>query len=113
MIVGVWIRYAGCHSGDGGNFTAAIIGNTICGFAQPFVLAAPTRYSDLWFTDKGRVEATAVASLANPLGAALAELCNSLWVNQPSDVSNLTLYIAIMVSLPGPQEDVGPKLWRG
>lgn len=42
------------------------------GFAQPFVLSAPTRYSDLWFSDKGRVSATALASLANPLGGAVS-----------------------------------------
>ena len=88
-LVGNWIRYAGTRAG-GGNFGIVVFGQIIMqvnaerncqsdfanvqgsGFAQPFVLSAPTRYSDLWFTDKGRVSATAVASLANPLGGAVS-----------------------------------------
>ncbi|KAH8621506.1 MFS general substrate transporter [Alternaria alternata] len=47
-----------------------MVGQILTGLAQPFVLAAPTRYSDMWFTEGGRVGATALASLANPFGAA-------------------------------------------
>jgi sugar phosphate permease len=75
-----------------------IFGQIIIGFAQPFVLAAPTRYSDLWFTDKGRVTATAVASLANPLGGALGQLIGPLWATQPGDIPNMVLYTAVIVS---------------
>jgi MFS transporter, FLVCR family, MFS-domain-containing protein 7 len=46
-------------------------GQILIGFAQPFVLSAPTTFSDLWFTERGRTSATAVASLANPLGGAV------------------------------------------
>ena len=51
-----------------------MFGQILTGLAQPFVLAAPTRYSDLWFTESGRVSATAVASLANPFGGAVRVL---------------------------------------
>lgn len=74
-------------------------GEIVIGFAQPFILAAPTRYSDLWFTNRGRVAATAVMSLANPLGAALGQLINPFWVSEPADVSNMVLYVSIIVSL--------------
>lgn len=73
-------------------------GEILIGFAQPFVLAAPTRYSDLWFTARGRVAATAVMSLANPLGAALGQLINPFWVSDPRDVSDMVLYVSIIVS---------------
>jgi FLVCR family MFS transporter 7 len=75
-----------------------MFGQILCGFAQPFVLAAPTRYSDLWFTNRGRVAATAVMSLANPFGGALAQLIDPFWANKASDIPNMVLYIAIIVS---------------
>jgi len=68
ILVGNWIRYGGARSNT---FGVVMFGQILIGLAQPFVLAAPTRYSDLWFTDRGRISATAVASLANPLGGAV------------------------------------------
>lgn len=51
-----------------------MLGQILTGLAQPFVLAAPTRYSDMWFTERGRVGATALATLANPFGGAVCAL---------------------------------------
>jgi FLVCR family MFS transporter 7 len=96
IIIGNWIRYAGSHSKSGGSIAPVMAGEIIIGFAQPFILAAPTRYSDLWFTSRGRVTATAVASLANPLGAALGQLINPLWVQESGDVSQMVLYVSII-----------------
>jgi hypothetical protein len=75
-----------------------MFGQILIGLAQPFCLSAPTRYSDLWFTDRGRTSATAVATLANPLGAALGQLINSFWAEEPHQVPDMVLYLAIMVS---------------
>lgn len=75
-----------------------MFGQILIGLAQPFCLCAPTRYSDLWFSDKGRTSATAVASLANPLGAAIGQLVGSEWATKPSDIPNMVLYISIIVS---------------
>ena len=102
ILVGNWLRYAGAHSGDGGIFGLVMFGQILTGLAQAFVLSAPTRYSDLWFSNRGRVAATALASLANPFGAALGQLIIPFWVNQTSDVSNAVLYVAIIVSPPNP-----------
>lgn len=99
ILVGNWVRYAGSTSKDGGHIAHVMAGEILIGFAQPFILAAPTRYSDLWFTTRGRVAATAVMSLANPLGGALGQLINPLWVKQPSDISNMVLYVSIIVRL--------------
>ncbi|KJZ70419.1 hypothetical protein HIM_10187 [Hirsutella minnesotensis 3608] len=96
MLIGNWIRYAGSTKSDGGHIAHAMVGEILIGFAQPFILAAPTRYSDLWFTQRGRVAATALTSLANPLGGALGQLINPLWVKTPGDVSNMVLYVSII-----------------
>jgi hypothetical protein len=69
VLAGNWIRYAGAKTAS---FPALMLGQIIIGFAQPCVLNAPTTYSDLWFTERGRTTATAVATLANPLGGAVS-----------------------------------------
>jgi sugar phosphate permease len=71
LLAGNWIRYAGTRA-SGGMFGVVMFGQILTGLAQPFVLAAPTRYSDMWFTERGRVGATALASLANPFGGAVS-----------------------------------------
>ncbi|KAJ5086575.1 hypothetical protein NUU61_007882 [Penicillium alfredii] len=102
LLVGNWLRYAGTRASSG-IFGLAMFGQILIGFAQPFCLCAPTRYSDLWFSDRGRTSATAVASLANPLGAALGQLIDSEWATKPADIPNMVLYISIIstvASLP-------------
>ncbi|GAB1315818.1 MFS-type transporter EF102 [Madurella fahalii] len=99
ILAGNWIRFAGSHSSSGGLFGVVMFGQILIGLAQPFVLAAPTRYSDLWFTNRGRIAATALTSLANPLGAALGQLIVPFWVTQPSDMSSMVLYVSIISSV--------------
>jgi FLVCR family MFS transporter 7 len=98
ILLGNWIRYGATKAGSHGNFGGVMFGQILTGLAQPFVLSAPTRYSDLWFTNRGRVAATAVMSLANPFGGALAQLIDPNWAGNPGDIPNMVLYIAIIVS---------------
>ena len=90
VLAGNWIRYAGTRA-TGGHFGVVMFGQIIIGFAQPFVLSAPTRYSNLWFSDNGRVSATAVASLANPLGAAIGQLVGPFWATDASSIPTMVL----------------------
>ncbi|KAK5087040.1 hypothetical protein LTR05_004211 [Lithohypha guttulata] len=76
-----------------------MFGQLLIGFAQPFVLAAPTTYSDLWFSPAGRTTATAVASLANPFGAALGQLISPFWVSDPSDIPYSILWVSIIATV--------------
>jgi MFS family permease len=76
-----------------------MFGQVLVGLAQPFVLSAPTRYSDLWFSERGRVSATAVASLANPFGGALGQLIDPFWVSKASDIPHMVLYVSIISSV--------------
>ncbi|KAI3321251.1 MFS general substrate transporter [Xylariaceae sp. AK1471] len=102
-ILGNVIRVAGSHSKSGGIYGVVMFGQIIVGLAQPFVLSAPTRYSDLWFTNRGRVAATALPSLANPFGAALGQLVVPFLATTPAEVSNAVIYvtiISVVLSLP-------------
>jgi FLVCR family MFS transporter 7 len=111
VLVGNWIRYAGSRATDG-HFGVVMFGQIIIGFAQPFVLSAPTRYSNLWFSDNGRVSATAVASLANPLGAALGQLVGPFWATDTSSIPSMVLYTSIIstvASLPSFFIPAAPK----
>ncbi|KAF4855737.1 MFS-type transporter EF102 [Colletotrichum siamense] len=112
ILIGNWVRFAGSHSKSptGGNFGVVMFGQILTGLAQPFVLAAPTRYSDLWFTTRGRVAATALTSLANPLGAALGQLIVPFWVSSPQDMSNGVLYVSI-ISTVAALPSFPPILW--
>lgn len=97
-LVGNWVRYGGSAGGGGGHFGAVVFGQVLCGASQTFVLSAPTRYSDLWFSARGRVAATAVMSLANPFGAALGQLLIPLMVAAPADVPAAVLYVAAVAT---------------
>ncbi|KAH9907474.1 MFS general substrate transporter [Xylariomycetidae sp. FL2044] len=101
ILAGNWVRYAGSHDGSrsGGMYGVTMLGQILTGLAQPFVLSAPTRYSDMWFTSRGRVAATALTSLANPLGGVLGQLVMPFLVLKPEDLSNGVLYVAIISSV--------------
>lgn len=98
ILIGNWVRYAGTKAQDG-IFGVVMFGQLLLGLAQPFALAAPTRYSDLWFSEQGRTSATAFATLANPLGAAIGQLVDSFWTVKPSDIPNMVLWISVIVCL--------------
>jgi hypothetical protein len=96
ILIGNWVRYAGTKANNG-IFGVTMFGQLLLGLAQPFALAAPTRYSDLWFTEKGRTSATALATLANPLGAAIGELVDSFWAVNPDQIPDMVLWISVIV----------------
>ncbi|KAF8253963.1 MFS general substrate transporter [Wilcoxina mikolae CBS 423.85] len=103
VLAGSWIRYGGtkCQS-----YGATMFGQILMGFSQPFFLNAAPHYSDLWFTQRGRVSATAVVSLSNPIGAALAQLIDPMLATKASDIPNMVLIVAIIAT-------VGSLLWAG
>ncbi|KAF8426367.1 major facilitator superfamily domain-containing protein, partial [Tirmania nivea] len=98
-LVGFWVRYIGAKVGDDG-FGLVMLGQILIGFAQPFVLNVPTYYSDLWFTSNARVSATALASLANPFGAAIGQLVNPFLATEASEIPQMVLVTAIIATIP-------------
>ncbi|KAK4547661.1 hypothetical protein LTR36_000618 [Oleoguttula mirabilis] len=95
VLTGNWIRYAGTRTAS---FRTVMVGQVILSFAQPFVLCAPTRYSKLWFSDRGRTSATAVASLSSALGAVIGGLVGPQ-LAEASNISGLVLYTSIISSV--------------
>ncbi|KAL6717581.1 hypothetical protein ACLMJK_005496 [Lecanora helva] len=95
ILCGNWIRYAGSRTSPP-SFGLTMFGQIIIGLAQPFVLSAPTQYSNLWFTPAGRVSTIAVASLANPFGGALGQLIDPFLAAKASDIPTMTLCVAII-----------------
>lgn len=89
IFFGNWIRYGGARAANSQvGFGLTMFGQILTGLAQPFVLSAPTRYSDMWFQEKGRIGATALASLANPFGGAVSILdsearCGACFTTRP------------------------------
>lgn len=75
-----------------------MLGQIIIGLAQPFCLSTPSKFSDSWFTEKGRTSATAIATLANPLGAALGQFANPSLAKTPDDLPRMILIISSIVS---------------
>ncbi len=98
LLVGNWLRYAGTRCSPP-SFPLVMTGQILIGLAQPFVLAAPTHYSNMWFSPAGRCSATAVASLANPFGGALGQLINPFIATSPQDIPKMTLYVAVISSV--------------
>ncbi|ANB15860.1 hypothetical protein AWJ20_3504 [Sugiyamaella lignohabitans] len=91
IIVGNWVRYAGVKTG---NFGATMFGQILIGFAQPFALSSPAYYTDIWFTSSSRVSANAIASLANPLGGAIAQLVGPAIVLQADQLPTFIVITA-------------------
>ncbi|KAK0514145.1 hypothetical protein JMJ35_003867 [Cladonia borealis] len=98
ILLGNWIRYGGTRTSPP-SFGLTLFGQILIGFAQPFVLSAPTRYSDIWFSPSGRVSATAIASLANPFGGALGQLINPFLATRASQIPSMTLYVALISTI--------------
>ena len=92
-LVGNGIKYGGTTSRQ---FGVMMLGQMLIGLAQPFALSSATSYSNLWFTPAGRTTATALISLANPFGAAIGQLISPFWVSQPSHISRLVGFVAII-----------------
>lgn len=94
-IIGNWLRYAGTEKQL---FGLCMFGQILIGFAQPFALSAPLHYTDLWFTSSSRVSANAIASLANPLGGAIAQLVGPGMVTKASDMPMFILVTAAVTT---------------
>ena len=95
ILIGNWLRYGATRSSPP-SFGLTMFGQILIGLAQPFVLSAPTYFSDIWFSPKGRVSATAIASLANPFGGALGQLIDPFLATKASDIPSMTLYVTII-----------------
>ena len=86
VVIGSWVIYAGAATH---NFNVNIAGTVIHSLAMPFTMCAPTRYSRQWFGDSSRTLATAIPSLAYPLGAGFGALTGPYMVKPVGPLSEL------------------------
>ncbi|WWC90989.1 uncharacterized protein L201_005928 [Kwoniella dendrophila CBS 6074] len=103
LILGNWLRYLSSklssHSNSNTRFGILLLGQIVIGFSQPIILSSPTRLSNTWFNEKGRITATALATLCNPLGGALGQLLGPILAPEPSKIPDMILYVAIITTI--------------
>ncbi|ORX96160.1 cell surface receptor/MFS transporter [Clohesyomyces aquaticus] len=95
-----WIRFTATQI-EYSRFPITLFGQALIGVAQPFVLSTPIRYADMWFPLSGKIAVTALASLANPLGAALSQVVGPVWVEEASQLGDYILFLSIVSSVIG------------
>ena len=66
QITGVWMRYQGAVAE---NFTIVHIGTAFSACAVAFFINSISIIANIWFSDKQRALATAIATIAMPLGS--------------------------------------------
>ena len=93
LILGSWLRYIGARTNS---FACVIVGSILCGASQPFALNIATHYTNIWFAQGGRLTATALMSLSNPLGQAVSSLVVPFMATNVAELPNMTLYVAIL-----------------
>nr|GAT57653.1 MFS general substrate transporter [Mycena chlorophos] len=80
MVVSAWIRYAGTPRSlsPGGAYALLIVAQIFSAIAQPIYQVVGPKYSETWFSLEGRVTATMVLAIANPVGGALGQLLSPI-----------------------------------
>ncbi|KIX09160.1 uncharacterized protein Z518_00238 [Rhinocladiella mackenziei CBS 650.93] len=92
IIVGSWIRYAGVRTAS---YAGTMVGQTILGLSQLFIVPLPPVYSQLWFSPAHRTTPTALGTISPALGSMLGALCTPYMVTSPAALPNSILYLAI------------------
>ncbi|CAF3593028.1 unnamed protein product [Rotaria sp. Silwood1] len=91
---GVWIRLFALISPNRG-YAALVIGQIFPSMAGPFFLNLTAEFAARWFPPKQRDVATALCSMANPLGGAVGSLLPSLVVIDGSSSHQFFLLLLI------------------
>ena len=88
---GAVLRFAGCAERS---FGVLLVGQTVAGVAQVFVLGVPPILAARWFGVDGRASATAIAVLANPVGSA-AGLLGAGISRDAAALTRVCLFVAV------------------
>ncbi|XP_077777448.1 solute carrier family 49 member A3 [Podarcis muralis] len=68
------------------NFVYLLVGQCLCGTAQPLIIFSPTKLAALWFPEHQRATANMIASMSNPLGILIANLLSPALVQGGKDI---------------------------
>ncbi|CAF1075210.1 unnamed protein product [Rotaria sordida] len=95
---GVWIRLLALISPSHG-YAALVIGQIFPAIAGPFILNLTAQFPARWFAPQQRDIATALCSMANPLGGAIGSLLPSLVVTNGSSSHQFFILLTIEAAL--------------
>ncbi|KAJ7335282.1 hypothetical protein JRQ81_013223 [Phrynocephalus forsythii] len=68
------------------NVVYLLVGQCLCGMAQPLIIFSPTKVAALWFPDHQRATANMIGSMSNPLGILIANLLSPTLVKEGKDI---------------------------
>ncbi|CAF2113516.1 unnamed protein product [Rotaria magnacalcarata] len=107
MYIGVWMNAIGsvirCFSvlasiGTQGRFVILMFGQFVCALAQTFILFIPTKFSFVWFSEKQRSLANAIAIGSNFFGILLGSILSPIIAPDTSKIP-LLLYLSVIPAL--------------
>ncbi|KAG2062460.1 hypothetical protein BDR04DRAFT_965106, partial [Suillus decipiens] len=80
LLISGWIRYAGTITSLSSEsaYALLILGQFLSAISQPIFQVLGPKYSEVWFDLKGRMTATMVIAVANPVGSAVGQLLSPL-----------------------------------
>ncbi|KAL2089113.1 hypothetical protein ACEWY4_016012 [Coilia grayii] len=87
-VLGQWVPPAG-------RFPVVLGGQLLCAAAQPLVIFSPTKLAAVWFPQQQRASANMAASMANPLGALIANILSPFIMNFFGDLFILLLVYSV------------------
>ncbi|CAM4616768.1 hypothetical protein PO909_007186 [Leuciscus waleckii] len=76
-------------------FPMVMGGQTLCAFAQPLIIFAPTKLAALWFPDHQRATANMMASMANTVGLLFANIFSPMIISYTNNLVMLLFIYAI------------------
>ncbi|KJE90576.1 hypothetical protein CAOG_01874 [Capsaspora owczarzaki ATCC 30864] len=78
-------------------FAVVMVGQFFAAAAQPFILGAPTMLAAVWFSDSERATANMLASVANPIGIAAANVLSPAIVDTTEPWTINTMHWMMMI----------------
>lgn len=111
LVLASWLRFAGtAHSlSPNGAYALLFIGQFLAGLSQPFYQVLAPKYSETWFGLQGRVTATMVISLMNPVGSALSQLLPPAFGSPRTSVLILGIITTVIAPISFLLEDRPPS----
>ncbi|KAF8650442.1 hypothetical protein AX16_005245 [Volvariella volvacea WC 439] len=100
LLLSAWVRYSGTAPGlsSASSYALILMGQIIAAVAQPIYQVLGPKYSETWFDLNGRITATMVIAISNPIGGAIGQIISPLAGSTQKSI--LILGILSTASLP-------------
>lgn len=102
-VVGSFLRlfstFSCFHDDKNNAYIVLLIGQTLSGCAQPFILPSSTKLAAVWFPPHQRTTANMIAATANPVGILLGSLLSTIIVTNTRDDDVIQRQMMLMLSV--------------